>query len=103
MVLYCIRLKVTHSTLQYKRKSFLSFQVSWIRKGRHPIVLSSGEHSFTSNHRVEIKTFPDKWVLKIEPVLEKDDGYYECQVNTRETMSLVFKLNVERKFNSYLI
>lgn len=59
--------------------------------------MSSGKHSFTSNHRVEIKTFPDKWVLKIEPVLEKDDGYYECQVNTRETMSLVFKLNVERK------
>ena len=37
------------------------------------------------------------WNLKIDPVLEKDDGFYECQVNTQETMTLVFKLNVERK------
>ena len=70
------------------------------------MVLSSGTAVFTSDRRFHMQTFPDTWVLKIDPVLEKDDGFYECQVNTRDTMSLVFKLNVERKsnesFRSYL-
>jgi len=69
--------------------------VSWIRKARHPVVLSSGTAVFTSDRRFQIQTLPDTWILKIDPVLEKDDGYYECQVNTRKTMSLVFKINVE--------
>ena len=72
-------------------------QVSWIKKARHPVVLSSGTAIFTSDRRLDIKARPDTWILAIDPVLQKDDGFYECQVNTRETMSLVFKLNVERK------
>ena len=79
------------------------FQVSWIRKARDPVVLSSGTAVFTSDRRFQIQTLPDTWILKIDPVLEKDDGYYECQVNTRKTMSLVFKINVERKYKYFLI
>ena len=75
----------------------IHLQVSWIKKARHPVVLSSGTAVFTSDRRVRIKPRPDTWILQIDPVLEKDDGYYECQVNTRYKMSLVFKLNVERK------
>ena len=75
----------------------ITLQVSWIKKARHPVVMSSGTAVFTSDRRVQIKTRSDTWILQIDPVLQKDDGFYECQVNTRKTMSLVFKLNVERK------
>ena len=74
-----------------------SLQVSWIKKARHPVVLSSGTAVFTSDRRVRIKSRSDTWILEIDPVLQKDDAFYECQVNTRNTMSLVFKINVERK------
>ena len=92
-------------TLENTNQAFFSkfFQVSWIRKARHPVVLSSGTAVFTSDRRFQIQTLPDTWILKIDPVLEKDDGYYECQVNTRKTMSLVFKINVERKYRYFLI
>lgn len=69
--------------------------VSWIRKARHPVVLSSGTAVFTSDRRVRISHPGDAWRLKVDPVLRKDRGLYECQVNTRDKMSLVFKLNVE--------
>jgi len=65
------------------------------KKARHPVVLSSGTAVFTSDRRVRIKSRSDTWILQIDPVLQKDDGFYECQVNTRNTMSLVFKINVE--------
>ena len=35
--------------------------------------------------------------------MSKDDGFYECQVNTRDKMSLVFKLNVQREFNIFFV
>lgn len=81
----------------YYLQNEIMFQVSWIRKARHPVVMSSGTSVFTSDRRVQIKSRPDTWILEIDPVLQKDDGFYECQVNTRDKMSLVFKLNVERK------
>ncbi len=75
-------------------------QVSWSRKGRHPVVLSSGPLAFTSDRRVSIthpEGRPDVWQLVIDPVMARDEALYECQVNTRDKMSLVFKLNVERE------
>ena len=78
-------------------------QVSWIRKGRHPVVLSSGGFTFTSDKRVRVTHGPeggdpDDWRLAIDPVMERDSGLYECQVNTRpHKMSLVFKINVMRE------
>ena len=38
-----------------------------------------------------------------QPTMSKDDGFYECQVNTRDKMSLVFKLNVQREFNIFFV
>ncbi len=40
---------------------------------------------------------PDSWRLTVDPVAEKDEALYECQVNTRGKLSLVFKLNVQRE------
>ena len=78
------------------------FQVSWIRKTRPPVVLSYGGMAFTSDRRVSIegptRLRPHSWLLNINPILAKDHGLYECQVNTRGKMSLVYKLNVARKF-----
>jgi hypothetical protein len=76
--------------------------VSWIKKARHPVVLSSGTAVFTSDRRVRIKSRSDTWILQIDPVLQKDDAFYECQVNTRNTMSLVFKINVDRSLSMNL-
>lgn len=62
--------------------------------------MSSGEFAFTSDRRVSVSHpdgNPDMWQLVIDPVLEKDEALYECQVNTVDKMSLIFKLNVERK------
>ena len=47
-----------------------------------------------------ISTFNFRYRLDINPVLAKDEGLYECQVNTRDKMSLVFKLNVARKYTA---
>jgi hypothetical protein len=96
-MIFCIRHNCSISIVESRANTFNCLQVSWIRKARHPVVLSSGTAVFTSDRRVKIRTRPDTWILEIDPVLQKDDGLYECQVNTRDTMSLVFKLNVERK------
>ena len=66
------------------------------------MVLSYGGMAFTSDRRVSIegptRLRPHSWLLNINPILAKDHGLYECQVNTRGKMSLVYKLNVARKF-----
>ncbi|XP_040566660.1 protein amalgam [Lepeophtheirus salmonis] len=70
--------------------------VSWIRKARHPIVLSSGAIPFTSDPRVSVShpKGSSSWILVLERVQRKDNGLYECQVNTEDKMSLVFLINV---------
>ena len=65
-----------------------------------PVVLSSGEFMFSSDKRMSLthaRDNSDNWQLVIDPILDKDEGFYECQVNTRDKMSQTFKLNVERK------
>ena len=68
------------------------------------MVLSSGGFTFTSDKRVRVTHGPeggdpDDWLLAIDPVMERDSGLYECQVNTRpDKMSLVFKINVMREY-----
>ena len=65
------------------------------------MVLSYGATAFTSDRRFGVEgpsgDRPHSWLLHVDPVLAKDQGLYECQVNTRGKLSLVFKLNVARK------
>lgn len=59
-------------------------QVSWIRK-RDLHILTSMEHTYTSDKRFTIvgnSESADDWNLRIENVKIKDEGTYECQVNT---------------------
>ena len=74
-------------------------QVSWIRRAKHPVVLSSGSVVFTSDKRVDVNNAAgtDHWTLAINSVKAKDEGIYECQVNTEPKMNLVFLLNIVRK------
>eukprot|EP00092_Neocalanus_flemingeri_P023758 GFUD01025772.1.p1 GENE.GFUD01025772.1~~GFUD01025772.1.p1 ORF type:complete len:394 (+),score=66.89 GFUD01025772.1:129-1310(+) len=71
-------------------------RVSWIRRATHPIVLSSGAVTFTSDSRVSVNNLPGTkdWVLNIDMVRTSDRGYYECQVNTDPKIVLKFRLNL---------
>jgi len=70
--------------------------VSWIRRGVHPVVLSSGAITFTSDTRVSVSNPPatDDWVLSIDLARMTDKGHYECQVNTEPKINLGFWLNI---------
>jgi len=71
-------------------------RVSWIRRATHPIVLSSGSVTFTSDSRVSVTNAPgsEAWVLSIDMARRGDRGHYECQVNTDPKINLGFRLNV---------
>lgn len=49
------------------------------------------------NDSFSLQGDPDTFELTVDPVLERDRGLYECQINTRDKMGLVFKLNVNRE------
>ena len=88
---------IYYSILVYTSNNI--FQVSWIRKATHPIVLSSGAVTFTSDSRVSVINLPgtEDWVLNIDMARTSDRGHYECQVNTDPKINLGFRLNVLRK------
>lgn len=71
-------------------------RVSWIRRATHPIVLSSGSVTFTSDSRVSVKNPPgtEDWLLSVDMARPSDRGHYECQVNTDPKINLGFRLNV---------
>ncbi|CAG7825099.1 unnamed protein product, partial [Allacma fusca] len=63
--------------------------VSWIRR-RDLHILTSGNHVYTSDPRVSLlrqgKLY-NSWTLKIIRVSKKDEGAYECQVNTEPKLT----------------
>ncbi|XP_066994475.1 peroxidasin homolog [Anabrus simplex] len=61
--------------------------VSWIRT-RDLHILTSGRHTYTSDGRFEVLHKPDSdgWNLRIMGVALRDEGQYECQVNTDPKM-----------------
>ncbi|GLV40495.1 defective proboscis extension response 1 [Carabus blaptoides fortunei] len=74
--------------------AFLSL-VSWIRK-RDLHILTAGILTYTSDQRFQVIR-PDKsdnWTLQIKFPQKRDEGIYECQVNTEPKMSLAFRLNI---------
>lgn len=73
----------------------VSIQVSWIRK-RDLHILTSENFVFSSDQRFTVLHQPDseEWNLKIEYVTLKDDGTYECQINTEPKIKLSVLLEV---------
>ncbi|XP_023341264.1 lachesin [Eurytemora carolleeae] len=71
-------------------------QVSWIRKEKHPVILSSGTIAFTSDNRVSVSNHPatQDWELSIDRARTSDSGPYECQVNTDPKLNLGYNLRV---------
>nr|CAD7260294.1 unnamed protein product [Timema shepardi] len=69
--------------------------VSWIRT--HDLhILTSGDLTYTSDARFEVLHPPgsDSWTLRIMSVQTRDEGKYECQVNTDPKMNLAVVLTL---------
>ncbi|OXA62402.1 Opioid-binding protein/cell adhesion molecule [Folsomia candida] len=72
------------------------YEVSWVRK-RDLHILSAGVYTYTSDQRFVVLHHPEKsenWTLCIRSVQLRDQGTYECQVNTEPKFSMAFHLNV---------
>jgi len=78
-----------------------SHTVSWIRQGDLEI-LSVGSLLVSTNPRLSVHFDPrvNDHVLTIRQVSVKDDGAYECQLNTSPSRSLVVHLLVEDRGGS---
>jgi len=75
--------------------------VSWI-KGRDTSVLSVGRHAFSSDKRISVATtnpplarHEADWTLQIGVVTPRDEGWYECQINTEPKISNISYLNIQ--------
>jgi len=67
--------------------------VSWLR-GSDTTVLSVGRHAFSSDKRISVATTNPRldqheadWTLQIGVVTPKDEGWYQCQINTEPKIS----------------
>ncbi|XP_050294340.1 lachesin-like isoform X1 [Anthonomus grandis grandis] len=70
--------------------------VSWMRQ-RDLHVLTSGIHTYTGDGRFSVRhpDHSDDWDLRIEYVQKRDEGVYDCQVNTEPKISLQIFLHVD--------
>lgn len=70
--------------------------VSWIRT-RDLHILTSGTHTYTSDSRFEVLHNPgtEVWTLRIMSVQPRDQGNYECQVNTDPKINFAIVLTVK--------
>ncbi|KAJ8679051.1 hypothetical protein QAD02_014838, partial [Eretmocerus hayati] len=70
--------------------------VSWMRK-RDLHILTSMEHTFTNDARFKVignTGTSDDWNLRIDNVQPRDEGIYECQVNTEPKIHRAVYLRV---------
>ena len=76
-------------------KSFVVFQVSWIRHSDSGL-LAVNDFVYTTSHRVKVfhVVGSPQWKLSINPVQVTDAGLYECQVSTTPHTSHFIALNV---------
>merc|ERR1712241_1087839 len=78
------------------------YTVSWLR-AKDTSVLSVGQHIFSSDKRMSVKLeslsspFVSIWTLQIDSVSVKDEGWYDCQVNTEPKVSHQSYLHIEPK------
>jgi len=73
-------------------------QVSWIRQ-RDLHILTTMMITYTGDERFHV-VHPEQsedWDLRVEYVQPRDQGIYECQVNTDPKISLAVMLNVKGK------
>lgn len=75
--------------------------VSWL-KGSDTSVLSVGRHAFSSDKRISVATtnpplarHEADWTLQIGVVTPRDEGWYECQINTEPKISNISYLNIQ--------
>lgn len=71
-------------------------QVSWIRS-RDLHILTSGTLTYTSDSRFEVLHVPgsEVWTLRIMSAQPRDQGRYECQVNTDPKINFAVSLIVK--------
>lgn len=83
---------------------FFSLQVSWVRRrGDQLHLISFGDTVYSSDSRYSLKfTPPSDWQLHIQFSNERDEGQFECQINTQPTLVLVVYLTVVGKWSGKL-
>jgi Immunoglobulin V-set domain len=74
-------------------------KVSWVRrKGDQLHLLTFGETTYSSDSRYSLKfKSPNDWQLHIQYANERDEGLYECHINTQPTLAFVVYLTVVGK------
>lgn len=77
--------------------NFLSFvQVSWVRRKEeqlHLITFGASTYISDSRYSLDFKQ-PNDWQLHIQYANERDEGQFECQINTSPPLVLIVLLEV---------
>ncbi|PSN43777.1 hypothetical protein C0J52_20180 [Blattella germanica] len=86
---------LTMYVLERKERYNNYYRVSWIRM-RDLQILTSDTITFTSDSRFEILHSPgsEMWTLRIMSVQPRDQGKYECQVNTDPKINFAVMLAI---------
>ena len=74
---------------------WISTQISWIR--HHDLhILTVGGYTYTADMRFRSVYNQDseEWILQIQYVQRRDEGRYECQINTQPVRSFFVHLKV---------
>lgn len=80
--------------------SSLSLQVSWVRRKDDGLnLITFGLHTYSSDSRYSLEYLaPNDWQLLIQFANERDEGHYECQLNSHPPIVLVIYLTVVGKY-----
>lgn len=77
----------------------LLYKVSWVRrKGDQLHLITFGESLYSSDSRYSLKfKSPNDWQLHIQYANKRDEGQFECQINTSPTLVFIVYLIVVGK------
>lgn len=77
----------------------LCYKVSWVRrKGDQLHLLTFGDSLYSSDSRYSFKfKSPNDWQLHVQYANERDEGQFECQINTSPTLVFIVYLIVVGK------